>query len=75
MKGVHEAKTVIEEFKALQELKSINIVQAKDIFINENTGKIQIVTELVEGDELSTVIENSGAFSERAAAELFKQII
>ena len=46
VKDIDEARGVIHEFIALKQLNHPNIVEAKNIFINENTGKIQIVLNL-----------------------------
>ena len=40
VKDANEARTVIHEFNALKYLKHPNIVEAKEIFINERSGKI-----------------------------------
>ena len=52
-----------------------NIIEVKKLLIDELTGRIYLVMECFEGDEMFEYISNCGSYSEEKAKDLFKQLL
>jgi serine/threonine protein kinase len=63
------------EFEILSKLNHINVVKTKEIFIDEFKSIIYQVMECIDGSEILDEIAHSGAYSERDAQKLFKQVL
>ena len=63
------------EFEILSELKHHNVVRTKEIFHDKFKSIIYQVMEYIDGSEILDEIAHSGAYSEKDAQNLFKQIL
>jgi serine/threonine protein kinase len=63
------------EFEILKPLKHKNVVSVIEIYRNEFKNEIYQVMEYVEGSEILDEIAQSGAYSERDAQMLYKQVL
>eukprot|EP01017_Pseudomicrothorax_dubius_P026307 TRINITY_DN2923_c0_g1_i2.p1 TRINITY_DN2923_c0_g1~~TRINITY_DN2923_c0_g1_i2.p1 ORF type:complete len:358 (-),score=52.97 TRINITY_DN2923_c0_g1_i2:178-1251(-) len=63
------------EFRNLKRLKHENIIEVYELYYHADENKIYLVMELVEADEMFEVIKGLGAYCERDACEIFRQIL
>lgn len=68
-------ENIKKEFKNLKKIIHKNIIEVKKLLIDNLTGKIYLVMEYFEGDEMFEYISNSGSYSEQKAKYLFKQLL
>lgn len=63
------------EFQILEKLNHPNVVRAVEMFKNELKAQVFQVMECVEGSEILDEIAKDGAYDEKDACRLFKQVL
>lgn len=66
-------KNLREEIAVMRRLHHENVISMSEVY--ESVGELFIVMELAEGGELFDRIKDAGAFSEKQAASILKQMV
>ncbi|KAL4501442.1 hypothetical protein ABPG72_021249 [Tetrahymena utriculariae] len=68
-------ENIKQEFLHLKQLNHPNIVKVYELYIDNLSGKIHSVMELINGKEMFEVIHELGHYSELIASKIFSQIL
>ncbi|EAR90042.2 Serine/Threonine kinase domain protein (macronuclear) [Tetrahymena thermophila SB210] len=68
-------ENIKQEFLHLKQLNHPNIVKVYELYIDNLSGKIHSVMELINGKEMFEVIHELGHYSELVASKIFSQIL
>ncbi|KAL4484945.1 hypothetical protein ABPG74_020122 [Tetrahymena malaccensis] len=68
-------ENIKQEFLHLKQLNHPNIVKVYELYIDNFSGKIHSVMELINGKEMFEVIHELGHYSELVASKIFSQIL